>query len=175
MNGTCLLGWGKGGGSMVCRTGGSNLFSCHWQLKGEEYEGRSRALILDALKEFLDLFAVVVEGFLLWPSLLGQGRRAASQLVLCDEVEAVDGEPKGSSTLHIFHSLTLFISGSAVHECQQSAVVWGSILSPYWSYHNCQADQQSCKTGRPLRIWFVYQTSITCCAILCASARPLQN
>lgn len=67
MNGTCLLGWGKGGGSMVCSKGCSNLFSCHRQLKGEEYEGRSGALILDALKEFLDLFAAIREDFLLWP------------------------------------------------------------------------------------------------------------
>lgn len=67
MNGTCLLGWGKGGGSMVCSKGCSNLFSCHRQLKGEEYEGGSGALILDALKEFLDLFAAIREDFLLWP------------------------------------------------------------------------------------------------------------
>lgn len=56
MNGTCLFGWGKGGGSVVCSKGCSNLFSCHRQLKGEENEERSGALILDALKEFLDLF-----------------------------------------------------------------------------------------------------------------------
>lgn len=52
---------------MVCSKGCSNLFSCHRQLKGEEYEERSSALILDALKEFLDLFAAIMEGFLLWP------------------------------------------------------------------------------------------------------------
>lgn len=52
---------------MVCSKGCSNLFSCHRQLKGEEYEGGSGALILDALKEFLDLFAAIREDFLLWP------------------------------------------------------------------------------------------------------------
>lgn len=65
MNGTCLLGWGKGDGSVVCSKGCSNLFCCHWQLKREKYEGRSTALILDALKEFLDLFAAITEDFLL--------------------------------------------------------------------------------------------------------------
>lgn len=65
MNGTCLLGWGKGGGRVVCSKGCSNLFSCHRQLKGEEYDGRSSTLILDALKEFLDHFAAITEDFLL--------------------------------------------------------------------------------------------------------------
>lgn len=77
MNGTCLLGWGKGSGSVVCSKGCSNLFSCHRQLKGEEYEGRSGTLILDALKEFLDLFAAITEHFLLWllfPGQLCRGR-----------------------------------------------------------------------------------------------------
>lgn len=88
---------------------------------------------------------------------------------------AVEGEPKGSITLYVsFLFLTLFISGSAVRECQQSATASGSFLSPYWSYHHCQAAQQSCEMGRPLRNWSVCQTSVTCCAILCASAWHLQ-
>lgn len=65
MNGICLLGWGKGGGSMVCSKGCSNLFAYHRQLKGEEYKRRSSTLILDALKEFLDHFSAITEDFLL--------------------------------------------------------------------------------------------------------------
>lgn len=65
MNGTRLLGWGKGNGSVVSSKGCSNLFCCHRQLKAEKYEGRNSALILHALKEFLDLFASITEDFLL--------------------------------------------------------------------------------------------------------------
>lgn len=65
MNGTCLLVWRKGNGNVVSSKGCSNLFCCHRQLKAEKYEGRSSALILDALKEFLELFAAIMEDFLL--------------------------------------------------------------------------------------------------------------
>lgn len=52
------------GGREVCSKGCSNLFSCHRHLKGEEYKRRSSASILEALMEFLHLFAAIMEDFL---------------------------------------------------------------------------------------------------------------
>lgn len=151
MNGTCLLDWGKGGGSVACSKGCSNLFSWQWQLKGEENKGRSGTLIQDAPKEFLDLFAAITENFLFWPlfpCLYCQsrgGEQLHSPSHVTKWVGAEDWDPKAPA-LHVsFLSQALFISGSAVHECQQAATVLGSFFFfPYWSYCNCQADQQSC-------------------------------
>lgn len=134
MNGTCLLDWGKGGGSVACSKGCSNLFSWQWQLKGEENKGRSGTLIQDAPKEFLDLFAAITENFLFWPlfpCLYCQsrgGEQLHSPSHVTKWVGAEDWDPKAPA-LHVsFLSQALFISGSAVHECQQAATVLGSFF-----------------------------------------------